>query len=163
MRTLQNIRRFRLSDTFIEPYKEKEVPWGPLGYVTFKRTYARRLSEFDPQANGTEEWWQTCRRVIEGMFNMQKQHVFMLGLEWIDGKAQATAKDAYDSLFNLKWTPPGRGLWMMGTKFVEERTVDVHIRRLRQALTISGHDRLIETVRGAGYRFTATQNEGALN
>ncbi len=47
--------------------------------------------------------------------------------------------------------------------FVEERTVDVHIRRLRQALTISGHDRLIETVRGAGYRFTATQNEGALN
>jgi two-component system phosphate regulon response regulator PhoB len=36
--------------------------------------------------------------------------------------------------------------------FVEERTVDVHIRRLRQALEPSGHDRLIETVRGAGYR-----------
>ena len=35
--------------------------------------------------------------------------------------------------------------------FVEERTVDVHIRRLRQALTPSGHDRLVETVRGAGY------------
>ena len=122
MRTLENIRRFRLSDTFIEPYKTAEVPWGPLGYVTFKRTYARRLSEFDPNANGTEEWWQTCRRVIEGMFNMQKQHVFMLGLEWIDAKAQATAKDAFDRLFNLKWTPPGRGLWMMGTKFIEERT-----------------------------------------
>ena len=37
--------------------------------------------------------------------------------------------------------------------FVEERTVDVHIRRLRQALEPTGHDRLIETVRGAGYRF----------
>jgi two-component system phosphate regulon response regulator PhoB len=36
--------------------------------------------------------------------------------------------------------------------FVEERTVDVNIRRLRQALEGSGHDRLIETVRGAGYR-----------
>ena len=35
--------------------------------------------------------------------------------------------------------------------FVEERTVDVHIRRLRQALSHSGHDRLIETVRGSGY------------
>jgi two-component system phosphate regulon response regulator PhoB len=35
--------------------------------------------------------------------------------------------------------------------FVEERTVDVHIRRLRQALSDSGHDRLIETVRGSGY------------
>lgn len=37
--------------------------------------------------------------------------------------------------------------------FIEERTVDVHIRRLRIALQPSGHDRLIETVRGGGYRF----------
>ena len=37
--------------------------------------------------------------------------------------------------------------------FVEERTVDVHIRRLRKSLEPSGHDRLIETVRGTGYRF----------
>jgi len=37
--------------------------------------------------------------------------------------------------------------------FVEERTVDVHIRRLRQALEASGHDSLVETVRGTGYRF----------
>jgi two-component system phosphate regulon response regulator PhoB len=36
--------------------------------------------------------------------------------------------------------------------FVEERTVDVHIRRLRKALEQTGSDRLIETVRGAGYR-----------
>ena len=39
--------------------------------------------------------------------------------------------------------------------FVEERTVDVHIRRLRAALEASGHDRLIQTVRGTGYRFSA--------
>ena len=37
--------------------------------------------------------------------------------------------------------------------FVEERTVDVHIRRLRQALEPTGHDRLLDTVRGTGYRF----------
>lgn len=37
--------------------------------------------------------------------------------------------------------------------YIEERTVDVHIRRLRLALSKSGHDRLIETVRGEGYRF----------
>jgi two-component system phosphate regulon response regulator PhoB len=35
--------------------------------------------------------------------------------------------------------------------YIEERTVDVHIRRLRQALAPSGHDKLIETVRGSGY------------
>lgn len=40
--------------------------------------------------------------------------------------------------------------------FIEERTVDVHIRRLRKCLEGTGHDRLIETVRGAGYRFSAT-------
>ena len=37
--------------------------------------------------------------------------------------------------------------------FIEERTVDVHIRRLRLALQPTGHDRLVETVRGGGYRF----------
>jgi two-component system phosphate regulon response regulator PhoB len=40
--------------------------------------------------------------------------------------------------------------------FVEERTVDVHIRRLRKALEPTGHDRLIQTVRSAGYRFSAS-------
>ncbi|HLT98738.1 MAG TPA: phosphate regulon transcriptional regulator PhoB [Burkholderiaceae bacterium] len=39
--------------------------------------------------------------------------------------------------------------------FVEERTVDVHIRRLRKALEPTGHDTHVETVRGAGYRFAA--------
>lgn len=39
--------------------------------------------------------------------------------------------------------------------FVEERTVDVHIRRLRKALQLAGRDDWIQTVRGAGYRFSA--------
>ena len=117
-----NVRRFGLSDQFVNQYKDKEVPWGPVGYITFKRTYARRLNETTPGVNGTEEWYQTCRRVIEGMFDIQKRHVYALGLEWNDAKAQRTAKEAYDRLFTLKWTPPGRGLWMMGTKFIYERT-----------------------------------------
>ena len=37
--------------------------------------------------------------------------------------------------------------------FIEERTVDVHIRRLRKALEPSGHDRFVDTVRGSGYGF----------
>lgn len=41
-----------------------------------------------------------------------------------------------------------------GNVYVEERTVDVHIRRLRKALTIDEHERLIQTVRGTGYRFS---------
>lgn len=43
------------------------------------------------------------------------------------------------------------------TVYVEERTVDVHIRRLRKALSATGHDRLLQTVRSAGYRFSDKQ------
>lgn len=46
------------------------------------------------------------------------------------------------------------GVWGNNV-YVEVRTVDVHIRRLRKILTPTGHDRLIQTVRGAGYRFSA--------
>ncbi len=45
--------------------------------------------------------------------------------------------------------------------YVEERTVDVHIRRLRKALTHDDHDRFIQTVRGAGYRFSAKVSAAA--
>jgi two-component system phosphate regulon response regulator PhoB len=46
------------------------------------------------------------------------------------------------------------GVWGNNV-YVEERTVDVHIRRLRRILTPTGHDGLIQTVRGTGYRFSA--------
>ena len=42
-----------------------------------------------------------------------------------------------------------------GSVYVEERTVDVHIRRLRKSLEPSGYDRFVQTVRGAGYRFSS--------
>jgi two-component system phosphate regulon response regulator PhoB len=40
------------------------------------------------------------------------------------------------------------------TTYIDERTVDVHIRRLRKALQPSGHENLVQTVRGTGYRFS---------
>jgi two-component system phosphate regulon response regulator PhoB len=45
-----------------------------------------------------------------------------------------------------------------GNVYVEEHTVDVHIRRLRKALEASGYDRFIQTVRGSGYRFSVRQD-----
>ena len=41
-----------------------------------------------------------------------------------------------------------------GNVYIEERTIDVHIRRLRKVLAPSGHDRFVQTVRGSGYRFS---------
>lgn len=73
-------------------------------------------------------------------------------------------------LLNLFMTHPDRALtrpqivdkvWRINA-YVDERTVDVHVRRLRRALQTTGHDRLIQTVRGVGYRFTAPPREPAI-
>ena len=114
---------FRLAEDFVSTYKEKKVPWGytdaggnSVGEVTFLRTYSR-LKE-----DGTKETWvEVCERVINGMYSIQKDHCKSQRLPWNDSKAQASAKEAYDRLFNLKWTPPGRGLWVMGTPLVNEQ------------------------------------------
>ena len=111
---------FRISDDFLESYRNKKAPFGyrdaagnSVGEITFLRTYSR-LKE-----DGTKETWvDVCERVINGMYSLQKDHCKSSRLPWNDVKAQASAKDAFDRLFNLKWTPPGRGLWMMGTKIV---------------------------------------------
>jgi len=114
---------FRLSDDFIAAYKEKKAPFGytdaagnSVGEITFLRTYSR-LKE-----DGTKETWvDVCERVINGMYSIQKDHCKSQRLPWNDAKAQASAKDAFDRLFNLKWTPPGRGLWVMGTDIVNKQ------------------------------------------
>jgi len=111
---------FRLSDDFVQGYKEKKAPFGytdaagnSVGEITFLRTYSR-LKE-----DGTKEnWAEVCERVINGMYSIQKDHCKGQRLPWNDSKAQASAKEAFDRLFNLKWTPPGRGLWVMGTPLV---------------------------------------------
>jgi len=111
---------FRLPEEFMKEYKDRTVPWGfpigagnSLGELTFLTKYSRRKAD-----GGKERWSETCRRVIEGMFSIQKDWCKSNRLPWNERKAQATAQDAYERLFVGKWTPPGRGLWMMGTEFV---------------------------------------------
>jgi ribonucleoside-triphosphate reductase len=114
---------FRLSDDFVSSYKDKKPPFGysdaagnSVGEITFLRTYSR-LKE-----DGTKETWvDVCERVINGMYSLQKDHCKTNRLPWNDSKAQASAKEAFDRLFNLKWTPPGRGLWVMGTELVNKQ------------------------------------------
>jgi len=111
---------FRLSDNFIKPYKTKTPSFGfPIGggntlgeYVWFTKYSRKKL-------DGTKErFWEGCRRVIEGMYSIQKDHAFYYRLPWDEKKAIVSAQEAYDRLFSFKWTPPGRGFWMMGTFLV---------------------------------------------
>ena len=107
-----NIRSFYLSSTFLDEYEGKQPNWGfnGLGYFVYKRTYARPLAD-----GSTEEWWQTVRRVVEGVYNVQKIHCKRFGLPWNDRKAQASAQEMFRRMWDFKFLPPGRGLWAMGT------------------------------------------------
>lgn len=110
--------RFRLSPRFLEQYKGRQPVWGPLGYVTYKRTYARVVAG----AGGrTEEYWETVARVVEGCYTIQLNHCKNLKLPWNAHKAQHSAQEMFDLMWNFKFLPPGRGLWMMGTDYIWER------------------------------------------
>ena len=114
----QDVRPFKLSDEFLIPYKTQRPDFGfnGLGELTYKRTYARILPD------GTkEDWWQTIRRVIEGVYTMQKKWIVLNNLGWDNRKAQASAQEMYDRMFTMKFLPSGRGLWAWGSPITEER------------------------------------------
>jgi len=108
---------FKLLPDFLEKYKGVEPPFGfrdvggnSLGEIAFSRTYSR-LKE-----NGNKETWvEAVERVTDATYTIQKNHVKENKLEWNDQKAQSSAKEFFDRLFNLKFTPPGRGLQQMGS------------------------------------------------
>ena len=114
---------FKLTEEFVSSYKDKKAPFGyrdaggnSVGEITFLRTYSRKKED------GTKETWaEVCERVTNGTYSLQKDYAKSQRLPWNDSKAQSSAKEFYDRLFNLKWTPPGRGLWVMGTKIVNEQ------------------------------------------
>jgi len=101
---------FTLDDGFVAGYSLRDVNWGPVGEVVYRRTYSR----------DDEEWHHTIRRVVEGTYTWQKRHCAKFNLPWSDDKATQSAMEMYERMFTFKFLPPGRGLWMMGTKYVEE-------------------------------------------
>lgn len=104
---------FHLEADFLKHYEGKQPNWGPIGYVTYKRTYSR------PMQDGTnEEFWQTVKRVVEGVFTIQKNHCMVNQLPWFEEKAQKSAQRMFELMWEFKFTPPGRGLWMMGTDYM---------------------------------------------
>jgi len=109
---------FNLDKHFVDSYREKPEPFGfgLVGPIAFYRTYARPLDD-----RILESWADTCERVINGMYSIQKDYCYEHGILWDENKAQGSAKEAYDRLFKLKWSPPGRGLYNMGTPSVHER------------------------------------------
>ena len=112
------MEKFTLSENFIDKYKRKKPPFGfnGLGELVYMRTYSR-IKE-----NGkNEKWWETIRRVVEGTYSMQKDWIDSHQLGWNPWQAQKSAQEMYDRIFHMKFLPPGRGLWAMGTPITEEK------------------------------------------
>lgn len=87
--------------------KEEITPWGMLGYITYKRTYSRRLKENDPNSK-TEEYRDTIKRILKGC---KKQ----LKIGFTEEEEETLEK----YLLNLKGSVAGRFLWQLGTKTVD--------------------------------------------
>ena len=96
----------RKNETYVSKINEDITPpWGPLGYVTYKRTYARRLND---DTDRTEEFNDTILRVLDAC---QKQLKV--------GFTNQEIRDAYKYFMNLKCSVAGRFLWQLGTKTVD--------------------------------------------
>ena len=85
-----------------------ETPWGEIGYLVYKRTYARRLKE-DQKDSPTEEFHQTVQREIDAYRKQLK-----VGFK-------PEEEEAYRKLrLSLKLSPAGRFMWQLGTKTVDK-------------------------------------------
>ena len=114
------MEKFKLSEKFIEKYKRKKAPFGfnGLGELVYMRTYSRIK-----QDGKNERWWETVQRVVEGTYSMQMNWIDSHQLGWNPWQAQKSAQEMYDRIFNMKFLPPGRGLWAMGTPITEEKNL----------------------------------------
>lgn len=109
---------FCLDKNFASSFRTIRPPFGfnGLGELVYRRTYSR------PKSDGTmEEWCDTVERVVNGVYNMQKRWIDEHGLGWNADKAQESAKEMYRRIYDMKFLPPGRGLWAMGSELTEQR------------------------------------------
>ncbi len=83
-----------LSDEFINKIKDEVTPhWGELGWVTYKRTYARWI----PEKQRTENWDETVKRVVEGNINLDPR----LHEDNVDPKVVDDLTDEAQKLYKL--------------------------------------------------------------
>ena len=112
------MEKFQLSENFINKFKRKKPPFGfnGLGELVYMRTYSRIKED-----GKNERWWETVQRVVEGTYSMQKKWIESHELGWNAWQAQKSAQDMYERIFTMKFLPPGRGLWAMGTPITEDK------------------------------------------
>lgn len=108
--------RITLSNNFIKQQVKAITPhWGPLGWVTYKRTYARFLED----KGRTEEWPETVKRVVEGNINLDPRLKGDPDPEVVE-ELTGEAENLFKLIYGLAATPSGRNLWVSGTPYQEK-------------------------------------------
>lgn len=110
--------RFRLEETFCNELRAKKAEFGFSGFG--EAVYYRTYSRIKPDCT-QEHWSDTVIRVINGVMSIRKNHYALNRLVWDETKWHSYAKKLAMTMFNMKWLPPGRGLWIMGTEYIYER------------------------------------------
>ena len=87
-----------------------------VGEIVYYRTYSRKKDD-----NTQEHWADTVIRVTEGTLSVRKDYYLKHNLGWNDEDWQVFAKDFSTYMYHMKFLPPGRGLWAMGTDYMYER------------------------------------------
>ena len=110
--------KFELDPSFLRKFEQRQPEFGydGLGEFTYMRTYSRQMPD-----GKKEEWRDTVQRVVEGTYSLQQGHILGAGKRWDDDQGQRSAQEMYGRIFDMKFTPPGRGLWAMGTAITEDK------------------------------------------
>lgn len=110
---------FRLDKSFVRKYVHLDPNFGfnGLGETVYYRTYSRVKDD----GTGMEKWHETVERVVNGTMSMAKRWYLSNAFPWDQGAWEKTARSMYDAIFHMRFLPPGRGLWAMGSPIVEEK------------------------------------------
>lgn len=92
-----------LSEAYLDQYRDKKIPFGPVGEIVYKRTYSREKEE-----GVKESWLETQARCVNSIAEMSKGAL-----------TQKEQEELFDLVFNLKGSFSGRGLWQLGTDTVD--------------------------------------------
>lgn len=111
-------RLFKLNSNFLArfKYRKPKFSYNGLGELVYRRTYSR----VDLSTGKKEQWIDTVQRVVEGIFSIQQRHLESNNLP-LPKNITGVSEKMFELIYDMRFLPPGRGLWAMGTQLIEKK------------------------------------------
>lgn len=109
--------KFQLNDKYCKVLENMAETFGfnGLGKLTCERSYSRLVD------GKKEKWWEIVKRVTNGTYNVQKNHILSMKLPWNEEQGQLSAQEMAERMHKMMFLPAGRGLWCMGTAIIDDK------------------------------------------